>query len=286
MKRLLTAAVLIPCVLAAVLLAPAQVFAILLLLVALLAVREFYDLAEACQLHPYRWLGFVATALLLLRVALPWAVAVPDTAMLLVGFVLAILVRALTLPGRLNQSLPEASITLLGIVYPGMMVALLGAIRLNPAGDGRLWLLFLLVTVWVGDSAAYYVGRAWGRHLMAPHVSPKKTWEGAAASLVGAFVVGGLLGWALPALSSGLTLTTAMPDPLTHPGFRILMAGLLAVVLNVAAQVGDLAESVFKRGAHIKDSGTLLPGHGGVLDRIDALLLAAPVLWYYLALHA
>ena len=286
MKRLLTAAVLIPCVLAAVLLAPAQLFAILLLLVALLAVREFYDLAEACQFHPYRWLGFVATAILLLRVALPWAVAVPGTDLLLVGFVLAILVRALTLPQRLNQSLSEASITLMGIVYPGLMVALLGAIRLNPAGEGPLWLLFLLVTVWVGDTAAYYVGRAWGRHLMAPHVSPKKTWEGAAASLLGAFVVGGLMGWGLPALSSGLTLTASLPDPATNTGFRILVAGLLAVLLNIAAQIGDLAESVFKRGAHIKDSGTLLPGHGGVLDRIDALLLAAPVLWYYLALHA
>lgn len=286
MKRLLTAAVLIPCVLAAVLLAPAQVFAILLLVVALLAVREFYDLAEASRLHPYRWLGFVATAVLLLRIALPWAVAMPDTDKLLAGFVLVILVRALTLPDRLNQSLPEASITLLGIVYPGMMVALLGAIRLNPAGAGRLWLLFLLVTVWVGDSAAYYVGRAWGRHLMAPHVSPKKTWEGAAASLIGAFLAGGLMGWGLPALSSGLTLTASLPDPATNPGFRFVVAGLLAVVLNLAAQVGDLAESVFKRGAHIKDSGTLLPGHGGVLDRIDALLLAAPVLWYYLALHA
>lgn len=286
MKRLLTAAVLIPCVLAAVLLAPAQLFAILLLIVALLAVREFYDLAEACQLHPYRWLGFVATAILLLRVALPWAVAMPDTDKLIAGFVLAILVRALSLPTRLNQSLSEASITLLGILYPGLMVAVLGAIRLNPAGNGRLWLLFLLVTVWVGDSAAYYVGRAWGRHLMAPHVSPKKTWEGAAASVLGAFLAGGLIGWGLPALSSSLTLSTSMPDPAVYPGLRFLLAGLLAIVVNIAAQVGDLAESVFKRGAHIKDSGTLLPGHGGVLDRIDALLLAAPVLWYYLALHA
>jgi phosphatidate cytidylyltransferase len=286
MKRLLTAAVLIPCVLAAVLLAPAQLFAILLLIVALFAVREFYDLAEACQLHPYRWLGFVATAILLLRVALPWAVAMPDTDKLIAGFVLVILVRALSLPERLNQSLSEASITLMGILYPGLMVALLGAIRLNPAGNGRLWLLFLLVTVWVGDSAAYYVGRAWGRHRMAPQVSPKKTWEGAAASLGGAFLAGGLIGWGLPALSSSLTFSTSMPDPATNPGLRFLLAGLLAVVINVAAQVGDLAESVFKRGAHIKDSGTLLPGHGGVLDRIDALLLAAPVLWYYLALHA
>lgn len=286
MKRLLTAAVLIPCVVAAVLLAPAQLFAILLLAVALLAVREFYDLAEASQLHPYRWLGFIATAILLLRVALPWAIAMPDIGKILAGFVLVILVRALSLPGRLNQSLPEASITLLGILYPGLMVALLGAIRLNPAGDGRLWLLFLLVTVWVGDSAAYYIGRAWGRHLMAQHVSPKKTWEGAAASIIAAFLAGGLMSWAMPALSSGLTITASLPDPAVNPGFRFLIAGLLAVLLNVAAQVGDLAESVFKRGAHIKDSGTLLPGHGGVLDRIDALLLAAPVLWYYLALHA
>lgn len=286
MKRVLTAVVLVPSVVAAVLFAPAQLFAILLLIVALLAVREFYDLAEASQLHPYRWLGFVATTILLLRVALPWAIAMPDTDKLLVGFVLAILVRALTLPDRLNQSLPEASITLFGIIYPGLMVALLASIRLNPSGAGRLWLLFLLVTVWVGDTAAYYVGRAWGRHLMAQHVSPKKTWEGAFASLIAAFLAGGLMGWGLLALSPGLTLTATMPDLVTHPELRALIAGLLGVVLNVAAQVGDLAESVFKRGANIKDSGTILPGHGGVLDRVDALLLATPVLWYYLALHA
>ena len=286
MKRLLTAVVLIPIVLAAVLLAPPQIFAILLLLVALLAVREFYDLADGFQLRPYRWLGFVATSLLLLRISLPWAVAVPDTDKLLIGFLLLILVRALSLPDRLDKSLPEAAITLLGIIYPGLLVGLMAAIRMSPVGGGRWWLLFLLITVWAGDSAAYYVGRRWGRRLMAPHVSPKKTWEGAAASIAAAFLFGGLMGYFLLGLAPGLFLSSSLPDPFTHPGFRVVTAGLIAVVLNIAAQVGDLAESVFKRGAHIKDSGSLLPGHGGVLDRIDALLLAVPILWYYLALHA
>ena len=135
---------------------------------------------------------------------------------------------------------------------------LTGAVRMWGAG----WLVFLLAVVWLGDTAAYYVGRAVGRHAMAPHVSPHKTWEGAAASMLVAILVGAGFGhWSLGA-------------PLTFAA--------LAAFLNVAAQLGDLAESVVKRAAHVKDSGSLLPGHGGILDRLDAMLFAAPALWYYL----
>ena len=120
---------------------------------------------------------------------------------------------------------------------------------------------------------ALYVGRAFGRHKLAPKLSPNKTWEGAAGSLAGSLLVTGLLIFLAGKLAGREILVLSFPGPVLH-------WLLLAVLVNVAAQVGDLAESGLKRSAGVKDSGTLLPGHGGILDRIDALLLAAPVLWY------
>src|SRR5262249_51590876 len=121
--------------------------------------------------------------------------------------------------------------------------------------------MFTLVITWVGDTAAYFVGRAIGRHPLAPHLSPKKTWEGAVASLLGSLLVGAAF-W------------RSIYAPLE---VLLTMAG----VGNLAGQVGDLLESAYKRSAGVKGSGGLLPGHGGVLDRIDALILAIPVVWYY-----
>ena len=121
------------------------------------------------------------------------------------------------------------------------------------------WLLLLLLgVVWVGDSAAFVVGSKYGRHKLAPTISPNKSWEGAAASLIGALIVA--LAWReFYAEETGLSLV------------------ILAVVTSVIAQLGDLVESMLKRGAGVKDSGSLLPGHGGILDRFDALFFAAPV---------
>jgi phosphatidate cytidylyltransferase len=130
--------------------------------------------------------------------------------------------------------------------------------------DGRKLLLFVLVLVWVGDTLAYFVGRGVGRLPMAPKLSPKKTWEGAAANLLGALLV---------AVVFARWMTV-------QPGHLLMMAALG----NVAGQMGDLLESAYKRSAGVKDSGMLLPGHGGILDRIDALILAAPVVWYYFEL--
>jgi phosphatidate cytidylyltransferase len=127
--------------------------------------------------------------------------------------------------------------------------------------------------VWAGDIVAMYVGRNLGRHKLAPKLSPNKTWEGAIGSLAGSVLVTVGLIYLAAQLARRDILVLAFPGTLSH-------WLLLAAVVNVAAQVGDLAESALKRSAGIKDSGTLLPGHGGVLDRIDALLLAAPVLWY------
>src|SRR5258707_13586520 len=118
-----------------------------------------------------------------------------------------------------------------------------------------------LVITWLGDTGAFFVGRGLGKAALATHLSPKKTWEGSVASLAGS-------------LLAGLAFTRWLNAPPVH---LLAMAG----VGNVAGQVGDLLESAYKRSAGVKDSGGMLPGHGGILDRIDALILAIPVVWYY-----
>jgi phosphatidate cytidylyltransferase len=158
-------------------------------------------------------------------------------------------------------------------------------VQLRQQWAGAFWLLYLLLVVWAGDIFAYAVGRSVGRHLMAPRVSPKKTWEGAAASLAASLLVGSLLFTYALKISSFLLQVRLIErrDGLFGPKPELWPLILLTVALNIAAQLGDLVESLIKRGAGVKDSGTILPGHGGMLDRIDALLFAAPLLWYYAA---
>ena len=176
----------------------------------------------------------------------------------------------------LDRVLPDAAFSVFGILYIGLSLTTLPL--LSQWDNGPALLIFLLFVVWSGDTAALYIGRAWGRRKLAPAISPGKTWEGSIASICGSLLITGLLLW-LAIFLQARGITT-----LLYPGsvFRWL---ILAVIINVAAQVGDLIESAIKRGAGVKDSGTLLPGHGGVLDRIDALLLAAPILWYALIIQ-
>jgi phosphatidate cytidylyltransferase len=171
----------------------------------------------------------------------------------------------------LERVLPDTASGIFGLIYVAYPLSLLPLIWNRD--DGKALLVFLMVCVWAGDIAALYVGKRFGRHKLAPRLSPGKTWEGSAASLAGSVLVAACVFWIGDALSARGNTVLHIQEPL----WQLL---LLAVVLNAAAQVGDLLESAIKRGAGVKDSGTMLPGHGGVLDRIDALLLAAPVLWY------
>ncbi len=165
---------------------------------------------------------------------------------------------------------------------------------LQPVANGALYLLFLMLLVWCGDISAYYVGRAMGKHKLAPRISPGKTWEGAAGSVLGAVALGLLLFHFIGPIANGFRGIHLLQSPVVgdevKPSFALAPVWLVvsfAVCVNVAAQLGDLVESALKRGAGVKDSGTLLPGHGGVLDRIDALLFALPVgLIFYVAAMA
>jgi phosphatidate cytidylyltransferase len=161
-------------------------------------------------------------------------------------------------------------------------MALLVGIRQQPAG--AIWTIYTLLAVWAGDIFAYFVGKSLGRHRMSPQISPKKTWEGAAASIVASVIIGTLWIQHAPGISSAL-LRIGLIDRrdgmfgLEQPQLWPII--LLSAVVNIAAQLGDLVESLIKRGAGVKDSGTILPGHGGMLDRIDAMLFAVPVVWAY-----
>jgi phosphatidate cytidylyltransferase len=167
---------------------------------------------------------------------------------------------------ELREALPAAAVSYFTFYYIAFPLACLVAIRRMETAGPALLALVLIVT-WVGDIAAMYAGRAFGKNKLAPRISPGKTVEGSIASLVFAIVVcWALVEYTLPRFSGMAGVRPPIWVPL-----------VLGIGLNVAAQLGDLVESAIKRGAGVKDSGTLLPGHGGVLDRIDALLLAAPV---------
>jgi phosphatidate cytidylyltransferase len=172
--------------------------------------------------------------------------------------------------------MPNSAVSIFCLLYVGLTLVSLPALREETNGPSLV--TFLLVVIWGGDIAALYVGRTWGRHKLAPKLSPKKTWEGSLGSMAGSLLAAG----ALLALADWLSQWDSAK--LSYPEDIWYWLGL-AVGLNIAAQVGDLAESALKRSVGVKDSGNLLPGHGGVLDRIDALLLAAPVLWYAQVIH-
>jgi len=279
-KRVATAAVLVPVIVGLVLWGSTAVVALAIALITLLALFEYFALGEAIGHRAYRFWTGTCTLILIYaqwrtiseptyklgrliiaheRTAWPSGGALPLDA---VFFLFVLGIAALTLATRrpLVEVLPAAGISASGFILVAFPLSL--AIPLHGAGaQGPTLLLFALIIVWVSDTAAYFAGRAIGKRPFAPKLSPNKTWEGAIAGFLASLVV-------------ALVFMPWVNVPLIH---LLTMAALG----NVAGQVGDLLESGYKRSAGIKDSGTLLPGHGGVLDRIDALILAIPVVWYY-----
>ena len=253
MKRLLTALLLIPTVLYVVYFGPPWLLFGVTALVAVICYSEYAGIAAGYGITKPGPVGYAA-GLLVLAMR-------PQDAPLVITL-LALISLALALRHDLGRTLPNSAFLLFGIVY--IFGSWKFAILLR--AESPHWLAYGLVLNWVGDACAYYVGKSVGRRNMAPNVSPKKTWEGAVASLVGSVIFGVVyLNRALPAVS-------------------LVEAGLLSVVVNIAGQTGDLAESALKRGAGVKDSSTLLPGHGGLLDRVDSSLFALPVVYLKLYL--
>ena len=292
LKRILTAIVLIPIVLLLVLAAPVPVLAFVTALVALLATDELLKLSAGYGIHPIRWTTFAAVAIFFAFIAVnPGG----NTDLLsTAGTIYAAVLLAALLPFifsvvamrrlDLRTAFPAAMVSVFAFGYIALPLGLL--VQVREQWRGAFLILYLLLIVWAGDIFAYFVGKSLGRHLMSPRISPKKTWEGAFASLAASLIVGALLFSYAGQISSALLNAHlidkkdglfALQKPLLWPTL------LLSAAINIAAQLGDLVESLIKRGAGVKDSGSLLPGHGGMLDRIDALLFAAPILWYYAA---
>jgi phosphatidate cytidylyltransferase len=274
-KRVLTGLVLIPFVVAVVWWGPTWLVAGFAALIALFALLEFFSLAEYLGFHAYRlWTYLAAVAIFAQQWDASRAASISGLGellyqarsprvtleLVLVGFVFGAAAIALWSRRALSEVMPSVCVSAAGLVL--VAVPFSAVVRLDGVDlIGRQLLVFTLALVWVGDTAAYFVGRTMGRRKMSPQLSPNKTWEGAAANLLGAWLVGGLFGF-----------FTRM-----DPANLLVMAGLA----SIAGQLGDLFESAFKRSAGVKDSGNILPGHGGILDRIDALILAAPAVWYY-----
>ena len=282
MKRVLTAAILIPLVMLAVLRAPNWVFTLLVALVALLALSEYFEIVAGYGVEPFRFLGYLIT-LTMYAVAFwaaistepPSAVTVLSALIFLFCFSPFVLLCAAMPRADLRSGLPAACFSYLGIVYVGFSLLTLVFLRMMPAG--WFFVLFTFFVVWAGDTFAYYVGRAFGRIPFARRISPKKTWEGALASVLGSVIFALLLTRFATHIAAGLTRVHLLASPVSFAPTPLWLVAIIALCLNMAAQLGDLLESLMKRGAGVKDSGRLLPGHGGILDRIDALLFASPV---------
>lgn len=251
-QREITAAVLIPAVLAVLVLAPLWAWALLVAAAATLALLEFYRLIEAAGWIVPKYAG---VSLFLALVAAAYLAS-------LVMLVVLAGIALFALPALVMFASPREAVLLASSassVFATLYVALGAGAMVGLRAHGWKPVLFVLATVWASDSAAYYVGRKWGRRKLAPVVSPKKTVEG---------LVGQLAGGAVFGLAISLLLVGSGRAAVFGAAAGLLIAGL--------AVVGDLLESTFKRSCAVKDSGGILPGHGGLLDRLDSLLYVSP----------
>jgi phosphatidate cytidylyltransferase len=260
-QRVLVALVGLPLLLLVVIEGPPGLFALVIAAAALGVQAEFYRLHDARLSAGERRLGLGLGLLVGLAAAAGDPLVV--VAALTAG-VVGLFLDALFRPDSARSAAERVGLLVLGLAYGPLLLGHLTLARLLPGDLGVGAVLLAFGAAWGGDTAAYYVGKAWGRRKLYPAVSPGKTWEGAVAGVAGTVLV------------MALVRALVGPDlPLVH----LLALGVLAAALG---QLGDLCESLLKRGAGVKDSGGLLPGHGGLLDRLDAVLFVAPLIYYYL----
>lgn len=260
-KRVITALVLLPVAIAAVWFdQPLPWFTVFMVVWGLAAVHEFYRMVTVAKVTPLASLGLVATLLIILSPHLDQA----RTPLLLTIIAMVSLVWLLMLP-RKEGAFTAWAWTVAGVLYVGWLLSYLVALR--GMEGGRNWVFFALFTTFASDSAAFFIGRAFGKRPLAPHISPRKTWEGAIAGVVGAVA---------------LSLLFLLPTPLALPvGPRQVV--VLGALVSVFGQLGGLVESLLKRNSGVKDSSNLLPGHGGLLDRQDSVVFAGVVVYFYVS---
>lgn len=302
MKRVLTAVVLIPVVLLLVFKAPIWIFAPVVGLFTILGLKEYLGIVESAGIKAIRWPTYILGLLPLVAIladTLPLVLDPPyrrgfsflfEPNMLSIWAAMCaaaplVYGALLVLRKDMGGGLASVAGSMFGLFYVALPLSLLIDLRGNPL---RCFLIvFTLFSVWAGDIAAYYVGKNFGKHKLAPIVSPNKSWEGAIASSFASLGVAALVfkyQYDINDFFSGSFGISWSSYDVLRTGFPWTHVILLGLFTNVAAQFGDLFESALKRGAGVKDSGTLLPGHGGILDRIDALLFAIPFVVCYLGL--
>jgi phosphatidate cytidylyltransferase len=273
--RILSSAILIPLVVALVWWGPAAATAAAAALIAILALVEFFELGSRLGLRAFpKWTMFCAALIYYSQYSVgmvethPMAGGVSivrDAAGGMLSLEAALLIFlfgcvsiGLVTRRPLQDVLPAMAISSAGLLFIALPFSYL--VRINEIDRvGRQLVLFTLCLIWAGDMLAYFVGRSLGRIPMAPALSPRKTWEGALGNLLASLIV-------------GVFFARWMQ-------MEVIALMVIAALGNIAGQMGDLIESAYKRGAAVKDSGALIPGHGGVLDRIDSLILAAPIVW-------
>jgi phosphatidate cytidylyltransferase len=231
-------------------------------LCAILALHEFLILGLKKGFHLPVW-TCVLVALFILSAFVLENVSVE------MGVFVALLVIPATYvfsKGDLAEALPSSAIAIMATLYVGMLGGSLIRLRSDFPGNGPKLVFFLLLVVWLGDAGAYYTGKMLGRHKMSPRISPKKTIEGGAGGLATSVIAATIIHFTF------------------FPAFPLVHAIVAGLILSAAGMIGDLAESMWKRSAEVKDSGTLLPGHGGFLDRFDSIFYTAPILYTYWSL--
>jgi phosphatidate cytidylyltransferase len=245
---------------------PRWLFLLVLLAVIEIGLYEYFHISRAAGFRGVAWLAYLTGgALCLAQTTGASAARELVLAVLLVSVFLATVI-ALFRSATLKEYFGSAASTVFGILYVGFTLSWLFPLRYSATYDGRALTLFLLAVNWAGDAFALFVGRTVGRRLLVPSISPRKTVEGALGGLVGSLLVG----WVC---SLGFWQTAGLKTVI-----------LLSLLVAITGQLGDLVESALKRSADLKDSGGLLPGHGGLLDRIDSLVFAVPSLWLAMAL--
>jgi phosphatidate cytidylyltransferase len=277
--RILTALLLIPPVIYLIGWSPKWLLLAAVIAVVELCLYEFFKLCQHAGFKPLSSLAYLVSAALCAVRAMETSRAEMYSLVLLVALVLVTLAVALALARDLKTYLGAIATTIFGVAYIGLTLSCLLPLRFSRLGAdslglvgaagsaaGRNLMLLLFLVIWADDTFAYLIGRTMGRKMLFPSISPQKTLEGSLAGLLGSLLVA----WGF----ARLFWQTASLKKV------ILLAGLVALF----GQIGDLAESAMKRGAELKDSGSVLPGHGGLLDRVDSLLFGAPVLWLSLAI--
>ena len=258
MKRVLTSLVAIPILIYVVMFAPVWLCISVIVLAMILALQEYLTMAGIPS-------SFRIPVSLIAAIACLIPVFPEGTFILLVGSAL-ILTIALFSRLELAAALRAAVYGFFGIAYVGCLMGFMIALRVwskTPLSGPEL-LMMLFIVIWAGDSFAYFAGRSFGRHKLAPIVSPNKTWEGSVAGFVFSIVAAIVCKYTF---ISEMSLSNAVG---------------IGAIIGVVGQIGDLCESIVKRAAAVKDSGAIIPGHGGMLDRVDSLLFGAPAMYYYL----